>query len=97
MNLHDDKSLFADAVMACSQHTGINPVYVEKDYWITRSLKLLSEVDKNNRAIFKGGTSLSKVHLIGKRFSEDIDIAISEASSLMETKEKCLSNVLQKQ
>lgn len=96
MNLHDDKSLFADAVMACSQHTGINPVYVEKDYWITRSLKLLSEVDKNNRAIFKGGTSLSKVHLIGKRFSEDIDIAISEASSLNGNQRKMLIKRLAK-
>ena len=35
--------------------------------------------DKDDRAIFKGGTSLTKAYGIGSRFSEDIDIAISEA------------------
>ena len=34
------------------------------------------------KAIFKGGTSLSKAHKIGNRFSEDIDIAISDADTL---------------
>ena len=34
------------------------------------------------RAIFKGGTSLSKAYKIGNRFSEDIDVAISDANSL---------------
>ncbi len=38
--------------------------------------------DKENRAIFKGGTSLTKAYGIGSRFSEDIDIAISEAWTL---------------
>lgn len=38
--------------------------------------------DKDNRAIFKGGTSLTKAYGIGSRFSEDIDIAISEAWTL---------------
>lgn len=35
--------------------------------------------DKESRAIFKGGTSLTKAYGIGARFSEDIDIAIAEA------------------
>lgn len=38
--------------------------------------------DKDDRAIFKGGTSLTKAYGIGSRFSEDIDIAISEAWTL---------------
>ena len=69
MNLHEDKKLFADAVLAAAQYLGINPVFVEKDYWITRSLRLLAQFDPGNRAIFKGGTSLSKAHSIGMRFS----------------------------
>lgn len=35
-----------------------------------------------DKAVFKGGTSLSKAHKIGNRFSEDIDIAISDADTL---------------
>lgn len=30
--------------------------------------------------MFKGGTSLSKAYLLGNRFSEDIDIAITSDS-----------------
>ena len=82
MNLHENKRLFTDAVLATAQHLEINPVFVEKDYWITRSLKLMSEADTDSRAIFKGGTSLAKAHLIGSRFSEDIDIAIADVGSL---------------
>ena len=82
MNLHDNQKLFADAVLASAQHLDINPIFVEKDYWITRSLKLMSEADSEGRAIFKGGTSLSKAHFIGSRFSEDIDVAIVNAGSL---------------
>lgn len=42
----------------------------------------MADNDKENRAIFKGGTSLTKAYGIGNRFSEDIDIAISEAWTL---------------
>ena len=79
MNLHENKKLFTDAVMAASEYLDIRPVYIEKDYWITRSLKLMAQNPNADKAIFKGGTSLSKAHKIGNRFSEDIDIAISDA------------------
>lgn len=96
MNLHENKKLFADAVLAAAQHLGINPIFVEKDYWITQSLKLMSEVDTDNRAIFKGGTSLSKAHLIGARFSEDIDVAIADVGSLNGNQRKTLIKRLAK-
>ena len=79
MNLHENKKLFTDAVMAASEYLDIRPVYIEKDYWITRSLKLMAQNPNADKAIFKGGTSLSKAHKVGNRFSEDIDIAISDA------------------
>ena len=79
MNLHENKKLFTDAVLAASEYLDIRPVYIEKDYWITRSLKLMAQNSNADKAIFKGGTSLSKAHKIGNRFSEDIDIAISDA------------------
>ena len=47
---------------------------IEKDYYVTMLLKLLS--DKIPYIVFKGGTSLSKCYKVIKRFSEDIDITI---------------------
>lgn len=96
MTLHENKKLFADAVLAAAQHFEINPIFVEKDYWITRSLKLLSEADTHNSAIFKGGTSLSKAHHIGARFSEDIDVAIADVGSLNGNQRKMLIKRLAK-
>lgn len=82
MNLHENKKLFTDAVLAASEQLDIRPVYIEKDYWITRSLKMMARNESAQRAIFKGGTSLSKGYRIGNRFSEDIDIAISDADAM---------------
>ncbi len=78
MNLHENKRLFKDAVLAASEFLDISPVYIEKDYWITRSLKLLAHNETAGKAVFKGGSSLSKGYRIGNRFSEDIDIAVSD-------------------
>lgn len=96
MNLHENKKLFADAVLAASNYLSINPIFVEKDYWITRSLKLMAKADYDKRAIFKGGTSCSKAHLIGARFSEDIDVAIVDAASLNGNQRKMLIKRLAK-
>lgn len=87
MRLHENWELFSDALQAASQPLeegglGIKSIFIEKDYWICRSLSLMAANDKDNRAIFKGGTSLTKAYGIGNRFSEDIDIAISEAWTL---------------
>ncbi len=82
MNLHENKKLFTEAVLAAAEYLDIRPIYIEKDYWITRSLGLLAQNKNADKAIFKGGTSLSKAHKIGNRFSEDIDIAISDANVL---------------
>jgi len=82
MNLHENKKLFIDAVLAAAEYLDIKPIYIEKDYWITRSLRLMAQNNNADKAIFKGGTSLSKAHKIGNRFSEDIDIAISDADTL---------------
>jgi hypothetical protein len=87
MRLHENQQLFNDAILAASRPKdegglGIKSIFIEKDYWICRSLSLMAEDDKECRAIFKGGTSLSKAFGIGARFSEDIDIAIAEAQTL---------------
>jgi len=87
MTLHENKTLFADAITAAARPLsdgglGIKDIFIEKDYWISRSLQLLAQADTSGKAVFKGGTSLSKAYGIGARFSEDIDIAILDADSI---------------
>lgn len=60
-------------------HPGINQVTIEKDWWVTVTLKALFQTDCREWLIFKGGTSLSKGFNIIERFSEDIDLAISHS------------------
>ena len=54
----------------------INPIAVEKDWWVTSILKALFQTSCSEHLIFKGGTSLSKGWALIERFSEDIDLAI---------------------
>lgn len=61
------------------KHPGINQVAIEKDWWVTVTLKALFQSDCRDSLIFKGGTSLSKGFNIIQRFSEDIDLAISHS------------------
>ncbi len=87
MKLHENRELFADAIQAASRPEeegglGIKSIFIEKDYWICRSLALMAKNDTEGRAIFKGGTSLTKAYGIGHRFSEDIDVAIADAWTL---------------
>ena len=55
---------------------GISPIIAEKDFWVSWSLaQVFGEIELDHSLIFKGGTSLSKVHGVIDRFSEDIDLA----------------------
>jgi Nucleotidyl transferase AbiEii toxin, Type IV TA system len=49
--------------------------FVEKDYWITEILRVVAAT-LVDRAIFKGGTSLSKGWGLLDRFSENLDLFI---------------------
>ena len=68
-----------------SDRLGINPAFVEKDFWVTEVLRAITEPDKvTDRSgdqhhvpvIFKGGTSLSRAYGITERFSEDVDVLL---------------------
>lgn len=76
MNLHQDKSLFQEAIVATSEHFKIAEIYVEKDYWVTVALHEIFHSPLAKEAVFKGGTALSKCHKLIERFSEDIDIVV---------------------
>src|SRR2546422_6743983 len=60
-----------------AEATRLNPIIVEKDFWVCWTLKELFELPAvGEHLIFKGGTSLSKVFKVIERFSEDIDVSI---------------------
>ena len=56
--------------------TGLPVQAVEKDLWVTVVLQMVFTLPIAKYLVFKGGTSLSKVWKVIKRFSEDIDLAI---------------------
>lgn len=76
MYLHEDRELFQEVVTSTAVWKKLAFAVVEKDYYVTMILKLLSQ--KAEKCVFKGGTSLSKGFHVLNRFSEDIDITFSE-------------------
>ena len=95
MNLHENTELFAELLTAASLPEekgglGIRQAFLEKDYWVTRSLKMLAESRFAEQGVFKGGTSLSKACGVGFRFSEDIDIAIVADETRKDNQTKAL-------
>ncbi len=76
MFLHNNKDLFRATIDEVENTSGIDGEIIEKDYYVTLILRLLSERQPN--CVFKGGTSLSKGFHIINRFSEDVDISFSE-------------------
>ena len=50
---------------------------VEKDWWVSMTLKALFKTSCKEHLEFKGGTSLSKGWHLIDRFSEDIDVALN--------------------
>ncbi len=69
----EQETYFAEA----AARLGLPPHVVEKDFWVCWTLKRLFSLDGiGDTLLFKGGTSLSKVHGLIRRFSEDIDVSI---------------------
>lgn len=95
MNLHEDERAFKEMLMVASHPVeeggiGVKLEFLEKDYWVTRSLKMLAKSRFVDQAVFKGGTSLSKACGVGYRFSEDIDIAITSEPGRSDNQTKTL-------
>ena len=103
MKLHHNPQLFSEIILRASLPCekgglGINPLFIEKDYWITNALYHLANSQWCPIAVFKGGTSLSKIYGIGARFSEDIDIAVihlpNESDSHLKTTIRAVANTM---
>ncbi len=77
--LHNHEE-FADLLRIVGAEMDIDPVLVEKDYWIMHCLHGLQQMGMSFE--LKGGTSLSKGFKIINRFSEDIDIRIDPPEEL---------------
>jgi hypothetical protein len=74
--LRDDLDALEVAVAAVAEATGIPAAHVEKDFWLTEALRgVAAAADRLGVPVyFKGGTSLSKVFGLIRRFSEDADL-----------------------
>lgn len=74
MSMFLDKALLEEVALV---KVGINEAFIEKDWFVTKVIKMLAE----NRyldffIVFTGGTSLSKAHRLIERFSEDVDFRV---------------------
>ena len=69
--------VFDNTVVLVADRLGIQPLAVEKDYWVCEALRAIVAV--NPGVVFKGGTSLAKLGII-ERFSEDLDLLAPEVA-----------------
>jgi predicted nucleotidyltransferase component of viral defense system len=61
MNLHNNISLYRDAIRFTAQQMNLQAEYVEKDYWVTYALFTIFNNEIGKDTVFKGGTALSNV------------------------------------
>lgn len=75
MKLHLFNDDFDSLIQLTSDHIGIPPTAVKRDYYIVMLLQNLQNSPYVDLCVFKGGTSLSKCYQGSiDRFSEDIDL-----------------------
>lgn len=77
--LHQSRD-FAQLLAVVANDRGLDPMLVEKDYWIMHALWSLQA--QGFLFELKGGTSLSKGFGVIHRFSEDIDIRIEPPADM---------------
>lgn len=101
MKLHENKTLFRQAVQFTADQMRIPAIYVEKDYWVTYALFTIFNNEIGKYTVFKGGTALSKCYNMIERFSEDIDLVVlrregeGETDSKLKSKLKAVSTVVE--
>ena len=73
----------------------IQPSFIEKDFYITKILNVLSKI--NNEVfnlVFTGGTSLHKCYNLIKRFSEDIDFKATTTELITRNEKRNFRNII---
>ena len=98
MKLHENPTLFEQAIRATAQQKKLLEIYIEKDYWVTFALFTIFNDAIGKEAVFKGGTALSKSYGLIERFSEDIDLVVlkheGESGNKLTNKIKTISKVV---
>ncbi|GAB3732288.1 nucleotidyl transferase AbiEii/AbiGii toxin family protein [Spirosoma lituiforme] len=98
MRLHENKTLFRQAVQFTADQMQIAAIYVEKDYWVTYALHTIFYHPIGADTVFKGGTALSKCYDMIDRLSEDIDLVVlrrdGETNNRLSTKIKMIGEVV---
>ena len=70
----DDPEIFKATVATAAEQLGVQPIAVEKDYWVCEVLRAIVGAH-GDEVVFKGGTSLEKLRIV-QRFSEDLDLLV---------------------
>lgn len=73
------KSPNKTVIQDISLELGVDPSFIEKDWFAVQLLVLISglQSSKDVKTVFSGGTSLSKGYGLIKRFSEDLDFILT--------------------
>lgn len=99
MNLHENKTLFRQAIQFTADQMQMPAFFVEKDYWVTLALNTIFKNKTGEYSVFKGGTALSKCFGYIHRFSEDIDLVLlrneNETGNQLSTKLKAISKIVE--
>jgi Nucleotidyl transferase AbiEii toxin, Type IV TA system len=67
---------FDQAMLRAAGQFQVSEQFIEKDYYVTEILRIVAQ-ELGDKAMFKGGTSLSKGWNLISRFSEDIDLFVN--------------------
>src|SRR4051794_15742103 len=103
--LRQDLDTLAALVQQTAAHLAIDEAFVEKDFWAIEVLRVCAAgdqilVDGQARpvsAVFKGGTSLSRIYGLIDRFSEDIDVlVVFPAETGLNSRGKSLKRIAQR-
>ncbi|MCL6504609.1 MAG: nucleotidyl transferase AbiEii/AbiGii toxin family protein [Pirellulales bacterium] len=78
-SFHEDIQRFRTALLWTERHTGFSAVLIEKDYYASLLLHDWGPIFAAG-VVFKGGTSLSKIHAEFLRLSEDLDFALPQGT-----------------
>ena len=81
--IHHDHQSFVSLIHSVSARSLFSASLIEKDYFLSVILSFLSTHDP--QLIFKGGTSLNKMHVGFYRLSEDLDFCISTSCNASRT------------
>jgi predicted nucleotidyltransferase component of viral defense system len=73
MNILPKKEIIEEV----AQIKGISEAFIEKDWFVTKVIKIISAISfEDYNIVFTGGTALSKAHGLIQRFSEDVDFRV---------------------